>query len=105
MANPYVAAAGLVVDVVGKLAEGRTEEAFGGLNPFASSGESQLVLIPATAPKQVAHPHKLGKVPNGWQQVCKRGAGDYWEYKEADDKFFYFETSATADLVIKIVVS
>jgi hypothetical protein len=105
MANPYVAALGLVVDVGTKFANGRTEEAFDGLNPFASAGSAQTVVIPTASPKQVAHPHKLGKKPSGWQQTCKMGEGDVWEYQAADDKYFYFETNAGADLTIQIVVS
>lgn len=105
MAFPYVAAIGLAVDVGTKLGQGRTEEAFDSLNPFASAGGTQTVVIPTAAPKRVQHPHKLGKKPGGWQQTCKMGAGDVWEYQAADDKFFYFETDAAADLTIQIVVS
>jgi len=105
MANPYVAAIGLAVDVGTKFANGRTEEAFDSLNPFASAGESQTQTIVIPSGSQIQHPHKLGKVPNGWQPVRKMGPGDVWEYQEADDRFFYFETSAPDDITLKILVS
>ena len=104
MANPYVAALGLVVDVGTKLAQGRTEEAFDGLNPFASAGEPLTVTIPTAAPKQVKVEHKLNKVPQGYQVVCKMGAGDVWDYQAPDNRYLYLETDAGADLVVKIVV-
>jgi len=104
MANPYVAAVGLAVDVVGKLVQDRSEEAFGNLNPSATAGDPIEVTIPSGGTTTV--PHGLGIVPsNGYTIVCKMGQGDVWDYQPPDDKFLYLQTSAAADLTIRVVVS
>ena len=104
MANPYVALAGVAIDVVQKFADGRSDEAFDSLNPFATANGPVAVTIPATGTVKVEH--KLGAVPrNGWSLVCKLGAGDVWDYQAPDDKFLYLETDAASDLSIKLVVS
>ncbi len=104
MPNPYIAAAGLAMDFVGKLVQDRSEDAFGNLNPSATAGEPIEVTIPAAG--TVTVPHGLGVVPsNGYTIVCKMGTGDVWDYQAPDNKFFYLQTSAPANLTIRIVVS
>lgn len=103
MANPYVAAIGLAVDVGTKLANGRTEDAFGSLNPFASASSEPLTFtVPAGGQVQVEH--KLGKVPNGRQIVCQINQGDVWEYQEPDDRYFYMQGEFEG-IVVKMLVS
>lgn len=101
MPNPYVAAAGLVLDLGSKLVQGRTEEAFDGLNPFASAGEPLTVEFTAAGQQKVAH--KLDRVPVGWNPVCRLGSGQVWDYQEPDSQFFYLESDSA--LTIKILVS
>lgn len=104
MAFPYIAAAGMAVDVVTKLAGDRSEEGFNGLNPTASAEGPITVVIPAEG--QVTVEHKLGQLPqNGYSIQCKMGQGDVWDYQEPDGQHLYLETDATSDLTIKILVS
>lgn len=103
MANPYVAALGLAVNVGQKLIDGRTEEAFDSLNPFASSNNVLEVTIPASG--QVRVPHKAGKKPNGHIAIYQSVDAVWWDYQVPDDKFFYLQTSAGTDVNLKLIVA
>lgn len=104
MVFPYVAAAGMVIDVVGKLASDRTEEGFNNLNSSAASEQAKTITLPATG--QLAVPHGLGQVPqNGWALQCKLGAGDVWDYQAPDAQYVYLQTDSATDLTIKVVFS
>ena len=102
MVLPYLQAAGAVIDVGSKIAakvkQDRTAKAFSSQNGIANGTPITKSLVSG----QQAVPHALGRVPTGWNLVCRMANEQVWDYQAPDAENLYLETSG--DVEVKILV-
>ena len=102
MPIPYVAAIGAVVNVgtqvAQKVQQDRSTKAFASQNGISQGTPLSFSL----ASGQQAVPHRLGRVPQGWNLVCRMANEQVWDYQAPDAENLYLETSGAVD--VKILV-
>lgn len=102
MAIPYIAAIGAVVNVgtqvAQKVQQDRSTKAFASQNGISQGTPLEFSL----ANGQQAVPHRLGRVPQGWNLVCRMANQQVWDYQAPDAENLYLETNGVVD--VKLLV-
>lgn len=102
MPIPYVAAIGAVVNagtqIASKVQQDRASKSAASQNGISQGEPLELSLSTGTQ----AIPHRLGRVPQGWNLVCRMGNEQVWDYQAPDAENLYLETSGAVD--VKILV-